>query len=37
MLPMWLDLLPDLPEEEAGSVLREIGAALAVEGGTAPV
>jgi diadenosine tetraphosphate (Ap4A) HIT family hydrolase len=37
MLPMWLDLLPDLPEEEAGSVLRELGAALALEGGTAPV
>lgn len=35
MLPLWLDFLPDLPPEDAGSVLREIGAALAVDGGTA--
>ncbi len=37
MLPMWLDLMPDLPPEDTQSTLREIGAALAVEGGTAPI
>ncbi len=35
MLPMWMDFMPDIPPEDAGSTLREIGAALAVEGGTA--
>jgi diadenosine tetraphosphate (Ap4A) HIT family hydrolase len=35
MLPMWMDFLPDIAPEDAGSDLREIGAALAVEGGTA--
>ncbi len=37
MLPMWEDFLPEMAPEDAGSVLRELGAALAIAGGTAPV
>ncbi len=35
MLPMWLDLLPNLDEVTATEVLARIGAAMAVGGGTA--
>src|SRR5262245_33934204 len=35
MLPMWLDLMPDLPDDEARERLTRIGAALAADGGTA--
>lgn len=35
MLPMWLDLLPDLDEREARVTLSRIAAALAAEGGSA--
>ncbi len=35
MLPLWLDFLPDLSAAEVKVTMREIGAAMAVEGGTA--
>ncbi|MBA3234345.1 MAG: hypothetical protein H0T17_10440 [Propionibacteriales bacterium] len=35
MLPMWLDLLPDLPDQEARSSLSRVAAAMATHGGTA--
>ena len=35
MLPMWLDLLPDVDDAEARERLHRIGAALAADGGTA--
>ncbi len=35
MLPMWLDLLPDVDEAEARDRLLAIGAVLAADGGTA--
>lgn len=37
MLPMWLDLLPNLDEATATEVLARIGAAMVGGGGTAPV
>ncbi len=35
MLPMWLELLPNLDEVTATEVLARIGAAMALGGGTA--
>lgn len=35
MLPMWLDLMPDLDDAATGEALSRIAAALAREGGTA--
>lgn len=33
MLPMWMDLMPDIPDQEARELLSRIGTALAAEGG----
>ncbi|MBA2774890.1 MAG: hypothetical protein H0U36_12725 [Nocardioidaceae bacterium] len=35
MLPMWLDLLPDLDEQQARTALSRVAAAMAADGGSA--
>lgn len=37
MLPMWLDLMPDVEPDEAAGALRAIASAMAAESGTAHV
>ena len=33
MLPMWMDVLPDVPDEQARETVRRVGTALAADGG----
>lgn len=35
MLPMWLDLMPDVSPDDAAAALRGIASTLAADGGTA--